>query len=367
MAVQPHSHYSIIQCYYHLELQIPILTDTENEVTGRSTKHNSGRPCRIPSSTSQGRRNLRAWGRRSSFSNGKWIRAYRLRRKLRRSESRLSSFTPRPMVVQSIFLQNYLIIDIPGNWPTSFLDRSVYATQLPSIAPPSPNSSASWTSTSSGCSSAPARSPQRWWDRMSDLSARGEVGGRSWIWGVAVVLWQRLCWGSIRAVSMLCWGWVGMLVSGFRSSVLCLLLIYFCCSLSCLFGLLFFIFFCLTKPGWRVIITLPRTDLNPQPKTRIRLTPSQWLRYSTGPRHPLHPRKLRLSLLGRHTNGIGSGGRESGLTNIDEDCDTDGSNCTGRGDSGCGFVSLWTWGELCYGECVGGRRGNYVEFWDDIK
>lgn len=98
----------------------------------------------------------------------------------------------------------------------------------------------------------------------------------------------------------------------------------------------------------QVVVTPLLVEPHPQPQPLIHL------RYSTRPRPSLHPSKLRLSFLGRHANGVGSAGREPGLTNTHEDCDTHGTDRAGGRDSGYSYVSMWIWGELCHRECVGG-------------
>lgn len=121
---------------------------------------------------------------------------------------------------------------------------------------------------------------------------------------------------------------------------------FFCpCLLELFFSLLSSI---LPRRDRQVVVTPLLIEPNPQPQPLINLSSS------TRPRPSLHPRKLRLSFLGRHANGVGSGGREPGLTNTNEDRDTHGTDRAGGRDSGHSYVSMRIWGELCHGECVGG-------------
>ena len=104
----------------------------------------------------------------------------------------------------------------------------------------------------------------------------------------------------------------------------------------------------LPRRDHEVIITLFPVDPNTQSQPLIN-SPD-----STGSRLQFDPRKLRVSFLGRHANGIGSGGREPGLTDTDGDGGTNGAHRAGGRDSGCGHVPMWIWGELCHRECMGG-------------
>ena len=103
-------------------------------------------------------------------------------------------------------------------------------------------------------------------------------------------------------------------------------------------------------PRWdnEVVITLLPVDPNAQPQPLIKSP------HSTGSRLQFDPRKLRVPFLGRYADGIGSGGRESELTDTDRDGGTNGADRAGGRDSGCGHVSVWVWRELCHRECMGG-------------